>query len=266
MMGKATRKKVVLYFSYFPNYATRRDTVIAQRLADAAGVDLMVFSHRDSPGLDRRAPQIERRNREFALASGASGSLRDPNFRLDRFVPRDMVVMRGHQTDLLRAVYVSFSDRSKWKNLGRHVRKLWIVPANEFSPRVLEQFEPYYRTWLQGLPPAAADKQLDFMFLEIYYSATLGVTFPALADHFFMSPFNSRRLIGLSLGFSDEFRIQGGPVFDLIHRTAPELEAIPFDDETGPDLVELEDRKAVAPAMKKRLAATRARAKLRRIA
>jgi len=266
LMKQETRKQVDLYFSYSTNYATVRDTVIAERLAETVGVPIKVFSAKSAPVFDRRETTIRKRKRDFGIASGRSGSLRDPHFKLSRFVPRDMVIMRGHQTDLLRAVFVPYADRTKWKNLSRQIRKLLIVPGNSFTSETYQKFEPYFRSWLQGLPPAAADKQLDFMFLEIYYNASLGVLFPASTDHFFMSPFNSRRLIADALGFDDEFRIQCGPVYDLIHRACPDLDPIPFDDETGPSLDELEDRDLITPAVQERLKATKSRAKFRNAA
>ena len=51
-----------------------------------------------------------------------------------------------------------------------------------------------------------------------------------------MSPFNSRKLIALSLSFAEKHRVTSEPVFDIIERFAPQLSDVPFDFETPPSL------------------------------
>lgn len=260
LMGDKARQSTKQFFSYFTNYATRRDTTIAQRLAQVVGVDLTVFSYRDTAPEEKTRFAARTRRRQHYITSGACVALRHPKFRLDPFVPKDMVVLRGHQTDLLRAVFVSFASPARWKRLSRQIRKLFLVPIEEFSEEVYLRFEPFYRTWLAGLPPVAQSRQIDFMFIEVYYTSSLGALFPAQMDHFYMSPFNSRRLIELSLRFDTQFRMDSGPVYDLLHRNCPEMDTIPFDDETGPGLDELEDESLITEPMEKRIKAVRKRA------
>ncbi|WP_417729146.1 hypothetical protein [Roseovarius sp.] len=259
LIGKEGRDAISMLYSYFTNYATRRDTEIARRLAAKVGKPINIFSSRQSRPFDRREKNIKIRRENFMIASGMSGSIRDPHFKLDRFVPSGMVILRGHQTDLLRAVFLPYADRTRWENLPVQIRKLLIVPGAEFDRRVFRKFEPAYSDWLSGLPVAAVRKQMDFMFLEVFSSASLGMMFPAFHEHFFMSPFNSRRLIALSLGFDDAYRIGVKPVFDLLHATCPELENVPFDDEVGPDLCEIIDEHYVSEAVRNRVDDTQRR-------
>lgn len=259
LMGKEGRDAISMFFSYFTNYATKRDSEIARRLAAKVGKPISIFSSRQASSFDRRKKNIKIRNQNFMIASGMSGSLRDPYFRLDRFVPNNMIILRGHQTDLLRAVFVPYADRKKWEKLPRQIRKLLIVPGAEFNVDVFERFAPAYSAWLRGLPAEAMRKQMDFMFLEVFSSASLGMLFPALYEHFFMSPFNSRRLINLALSFDDDYRIKVKPVFDLLHQTCPEIENIPFDDEVGPDMSDIIDEYFISEALRKRLEETQHR-------
>lgn len=259
LIGKEGRDAISMFFSYFTNYATRRNSEIARRLAAKVGKPINIFSSRQARPFDRREKNIKIRHDNFMIASGMSGSLRDAHFRLDRFVPSKMVVLRGHQTDLLRAVFLPYADRSRWEKLAFQIRKLLIVPGAEFDARVLGQFEPAYSAWLSGLPAAAVHKQMDFMFLEVFSSASLGVLFPAVHEHFFMSPFNSRRLIALALGFDDDYRIKVKPVFDLLHQTCPEIEDVPFDDEVGPDMNEIIDENFISETLRNRLDETQRR-------
>jgi hypothetical protein len=104
------------------------------------------------------------------------------------------------------------------------------------------------------------NKSIDFMFLEIYYTCGLGSIFPALSRNFYLSPYNSRRLITLSLSFDDQYRIDAKPVDDIVHRINPAVNAIPYDDDFGADLIELLDPEMREKAARTRVAGTAARA------
>lgn len=66
------------------------------------------------------------------------------------------------------------------------------------------------------------------------------MTFPGLHRHFYMSPFNSRRMIELSLSIDVDYRIGARPVDDLLCRMNPALLAVPFDNEFGADLGDID--------------------------
>lgn len=98
------------------------------------------------------------------------------------------------------------------------------------------------------------------MFAEIYYSSSLGVTFPAMTRNFYLSPFNSRQLIGLALAIDDEYRHQSKAVDDMLLRLSPELAAVPIDYEVSPDLELHNDSKVMKSWSAKRLAEAKSRA------
>lgn len=111
-----------------------------------------------------------------------------------QFLTLDNVVLHGHLTDLLRAVYVFTGKRSRWKDLDWQMLRLFPVPTQEFNQDVYERFLPDFVSWRKTLPKAAMDLPLDFMFIEVYYNSSVGFTFNGLHKQFYTSPYNSRRL------------------------------------------------------------------------
>ncbi|MEM6696439.1 MAG: hypothetical protein AAF626_17395 [Pseudomonadota bacterium] len=80
------------------------------------------------------------------------------------------------------------------------------MPPAAFSDAVRDRFLPDFAAWRATLPKAAEACPVDFMLLEVFSSATVGTMFPALWRNFYISPYNSRALIALSLRFDTPFR------------------------------------------------------------
>ncbi|PKP79456.1 MAG: hypothetical protein CVT80_15900, partial [Alphaproteobacteria bacterium HGW-Alphaproteobacteria-2] len=183
-------------FTHVTNYSTRGDAEIARRVAARLGVPHEVHDKRVAVVSARR---VARNERYFRVAAGAPVRASDELRKdLQHAIAPGSVVLRGHQTDLLRAVFLNHTDRARWKDFRWQIAKLLIVPWKELTAAHVERFMPDFLSWHRTLPRAALAKAVDFMFLEVYYSASLGFTFPGMHRHFYMSPFNSRRLIELS--------------------------------------------------------------------
>ncbi|KIC16762.1 hypothetical protein [Leisingera sp. ANG-DT] len=221
------------YFSHINNYATRRDAAIG-------GILCQRLNLRHEP-LDKRdfslpEAEVEKRRSIYHLTTGAP--MPPPLEHLNgtaNGLPENTVILRGHQTDLLRAVFVT-RPQGLWDVINWQIRKLLIVPSNMFGPETAALFRDDFTAWQQSLNTPARSKAVDFLFLEVYYSSTIGAVFPGLWQHFYMSPFNSRKLIALSLSFADKHRVESEPVFDIIERFAPQLSDVPFDFEAPADL------------------------------
>ena len=168
--------------------------------------------------------------------------------------------MRGHQTDILRAVFLDRNGEAARAELIWQVKRLMPVPYPEFTRKVYRLFSKRYKAWLDGLPKCVQAKSVDMMFAEIYYCSSLGVTFPGLVRHFYLSPFNSRRMIGLCMSIDDEYRHESLAVDDLIYRLNPALHHVPLDYETGALLDDLEDPIYRRAAVRMRVMKTTARA------
>lgn len=222
-------------FTHVTNFSTQQDSLLAGQLTETLGLPHEVHHARNTLR-GREARLAEKSARGYQIASGVLTAAPDElRTRVQIKLKANAVVLRGHQTDMLRAVFVPYADKHRWKDLDWQIRKLLIVPGARFDENIAKRFRPLYSNWLKTLPPAARDKQPDFLFLEIFYSNSLGTMFPALSHAFYMSPFNSRRLIALSLGFDDAYRIAGHPVNDILARCAPRLLDIRFNTEHPDD-------------------------------
>lgn len=258
MAGEHT-KNIDQIYSHTTNYATKRDAEIGSLICMALGLKYVVHSFRDFKGTVRQ--NRLRWVREFQAAAGAPLNLPDEyQSGAVEGLKEGYVVMRGHQSDILRAVFLPYANKDHWKLFRWQIRKLLIVPGALFTPEVYRKYLPEYKAWLRTLPRGAVNKSIDFMFLEIYYANGLGSTFPALSRNFYISPYNSRRLIELSLSFDDQYRIEAKPVDDIVHRINPAVNAIPYDDDFGADLAELMDPEMRAKATQDRVEGTLARA------
>lgn len=233
-------KEVDQVFTHITNFATRYDASIAALMADHLKVDHQIHSWRQPPPPKRSRFGYRQDVRSFQTAVGAPLSLPDEIDRnVHQFLEPDHVVMRGHLTDLLRAVYVFTGRRRRWKDLDWQIQRLFPVPTQEFNEDVYQRFLPDFVAWRRTLPPAAMDLPLDFMFVEVYYNSTVGATFNGMHKQFYTSPFNSRRLIELSLAINVDYRRTMKPVDDLLYRIDPDLCAIPYYKEAGGDLTQL---------------------------
>ncbi|TGD45253.1 hypothetical protein EEB11_01450 [Pseudotabrizicola sediminis] len=224
-------------FTHVSNFVNRIDASIAGLLAEQVGVPHQVHDKR----LHKPAPDGVRDD-TAAFLRGLGFEMppqREITNGLIRLLPDGAVVLRGHQTDILRAVLADrvgpkARKRSRWQ-----IKRLLPVPRAEFDDALHQRFHDRYETWRSALPAFAEANSTDLMFLEIYYSSTVGCTFPAHPRVFYMSPFNGRRQIGCAMAMDETYRKSSYPVFDIIARSNPGLERLPFDFELGPDLSKL---------------------------
>ena len=243
-------KKIDQFYTHINNYATRRDAAIAAELCRVCRVDHEIHDKRHF-GIARREIRLNKHAYELTYGAPASPP-REYQNGVIYGVPEGNVILRGHQTDLLRAVYV-FRPEEEWTNPDWQIERLFIVPRRHFNTEVADRFRDDFIAWQSSLPAAAKKKAADFMFLEVYYNSSIGASFPALWRNFYMSPYNSRRLITLSLQFSEDRRRASVPVFELIEMMSSDLSQVPFDFE-APVSLEVEDewRKGASSTEKRR--------------
>lgn len=213
-------------YTHVNNWVNTVDADIGAMVASELGQDHQVHMKGEQPFARR---ELKSFNQMYSLAVGfpatipaefANGNVKSIN--------KDAIILRGHQMDLLRAVFVR-KEKSEWMDFDWQIKRLLILPRNQFDQELADKFRPSYKSWYDSLPSNAKEKSVDFMFLEIYYSSTVGATFPGLWNNFYMSPFNSRRLIELSLKFKESFRQKSLPVFCINQLQNPKAAAIYYD-------------------------------------
>lgn len=242
--------KIDQFYTHINNYATRRDAAIAAELCRVCGVELDIHDKRHFV-IARREVRLNKHAYELTFGAPATPPREYQNGVING-VPDGNVILRGHQTDLLRAVYV-FRPQTEWRDPDWQIERLLIVPRNAFNKDVADRFREDFMAWQSDLPEPAMEKAADFMFLEIYYNSSIGASFPALWRNFYMSPYNSRRLITLSLRFSEARRRASAPVYELIEMMNSDLSKVPFDHEAPASLENIEEwRKGAASTQERR--------------
>ncbi len=213
-------------YTHINNPAGRRDAAIGAALCERAGLQHEVHDWRRSQIDGSMAAEFQIC---WNLAHGVDSIMpKEYENGVVLNLPEKEVVLRGHQTDILRAVYV-FRPKPFWGNPVWQLRRLLIVPKDMFSEDITARFSDDFFAWQGTLPANAMEKAADFMFIEVFYNATIGATFAASWRNFYISPFNSRKLIALALSFPEDVRRASEPVFDLIQRLSPDLAPVRYD-------------------------------------
>lgn len=224
-------------FTHVSNFMGRIDASIAARMAEKVGIPHEVHDRK----LHKACP-VAAQEDEQTFLRGVGFPMRPPreiSNGLTRLLPDGAVVFRGHQTDILRAVLANKIGAKARKNSKWQIKRLMPVPRAEFNADVFQRYRGPYEAWRAALPDFAEANSTDLMFLEIYYSSTVGCAFPACSRNFYMSPFNGRRQIGQAMAIDETYRKASFGVFDLIARSHPGLASLPFDFELGSDLAKL---------------------------
>ena len=220
--------KVDQIYTHINNWINTVDADIGAMLAKNLNRDHQIHTKGDH-SVNRR--ELKSLNQMFSIAVGYPTTVPEEYANGNvKSIIKDAVILRGHQTDLLRAVFVR-KKKSQWTDFDWQIKRLLILPRGQFNMELANNFRPDYKRWYDSLPKNAKDKSVDFMFLEIYYSSTIGAIFPGLWNNFYMSPFNSRRLIELSLKFKERFRQKSLPVFCITQLQNPKVAAIYYDFE-----------------------------------
>ncbi|MBB3994223.1 hypothetical protein GGR95_001864 [Sulfitobacter undariae] len=242
-------------------YSGRIDATVAGKVAQVLDIQHEIYDRRDYRSNPRT---IARAQAEYDTALGYTSPIKNEvKQNIHRGVTDRAVVLRGHQTDLLRAVFVDRPGAKGRANLRWQIKRMSIVPHKEFNREVYTRFVPEYEAWIATLPRSVRDHQVDLMFVEIYNSSTIGASFPAISRNFFMSPFNSRHMITLSLSIEEQYRHDSLAVNDILMMLNPALHDLPFDYEfSGRSLDRIDDDAEMAEATQTRRDASRRRQKV----
>lgn len=221
-------------FSHVNNYAGRRDAAIAARLCGLRGINHEVHDRKTT----RLAADALAR---MAAAARIAGGLDAPppaevaNGLVSHIRP-GALVLRGHQTNHLRAQYLVSADPRTWDDPAWQIRLMHLTSRADRRRGGTARFLDQFAAIRAGQSDNARLRSAEIMFIETLIPAALGRLFPAMTHNFYLSPYNSRRLIELSLSFDTAMRMANDATMDVLARAMPDVVAVPMTPELDPDL------------------------------
>jgi hypothetical protein len=224
-LSKEARANYRLLYTYVNNYSGRRDAHSAKLVSEAMGCKHEVFLRDKNRDGAHRRYQVE----EYRIAAGTIGPCPPEvaNGLVNR-VPDNFVVFRGHQTNHMRGQYLPNASKEKWLRVPWQIKKMGLLPRPILSLEGAKRFYPVLADVVAGQSENANLRRAEVTFLETLVSSALGKLFLGMTRGFFLSPFNSRKLIELSLSFDTAYRVDNMTTPDLIHIAEPEMSTVPY--------------------------------------
>ncbi|MEP3637470.1 MAG: PLP-dependent lyase/thiolase [Paracoccaceae bacterium] len=260
--AKPVLDDIDVLFTHTHNWASREDALVGKMLAHAENRPLDVYDvlEEDEVGDDDDA--IKDLFARHLIARGDTASFELPDTVGDKIEtwrlkcihlpPKGGILMRGHVTDLSKAVlyYRAAKIAAKGKAIPRFVglRRMMIVPEdiserNEFAPIATESYD----AWVAGMVPGMRERVIDFVGIEQYRPYSLSGSFHSSYRNFFICPGNDRRCIELAAALPPIDRMNGKMNALIAKKVAPEFSEIPFRStlKSWP----IEQKKALAEAI-----------------
>ena len=237
-LAKKARANFKLVFTNVNNYSGRRDGRSAHLVSEAMGCKHEVFLRNKKRDEAHVRYQVE----EFRIAAGTIGpcAIEVANGLVNR-VPDNLVVFRGHQTNHMRGQYLQNASKDKWLRVPWQIKMMGLLPRPVLNLRGAKRFYPVFAEIVAKQSDNANLRRAEITFLETLVSSALGRLFSGMTRSFFLSPFNSRKLIELSLSFDTEYRVKNMTTRDLIHIAEPKMSMIPYIWDLPPDLADPPD-------------------------
>ncbi len=224
--GEEGRAEIDQFYTHINNFANRRDAAIASLICSLGDVEHEIHDRRHvkfGENSKRRAEKMWR------IGSGTNlpAPLEVQNGLLE-MVRDGSVVMRGHQTNIMRGQYLNFRDPIASNNVWWVLKMMRLAMDKSQWRESNVYFRDQVKNLRDDLPKCTEDVQAEFLFLEALVPAALGPLFQGTNRVFYMSPFNSRRLVQLSMQFSLPYKLKNNATNDVIMRAYPELMLLPL--------------------------------------
>ncbi len=236
--AKPSKANIDFVFTHITNMISGRDNAIAKELCARVGFDHTTL--RVLKRIRHFLPAFgwEAQKRRAALRQGVlvgDGTLNMSNIQKREMsaahaIPDDHVVLRGHVTDISKAVL--------WRGIGNRAfsaQRDGPVPTDVAvklmlmgGPQGARFFGARYHEWLNTIERGARRRSIDLMGVEQYRPYSLGIGFNGYENHFFLSPGNDRLVISALMRIPPDMRTSLHINDMLIQRAAPELLDLDF--------------------------------------
>ncbi len=227
------------------------DAAVANQLCDLNGLGLEVHNALRERRFSGKS-EMQETNFEFQIAS--SDFRHPPQFVVSRAhhkVKRDAVVLRGQQMPILRGLFVpALSDEEDWTPEFISQQFVKLLGLHEASSQLLDQILNSVRKLHTELPDNAKLRSMDLLLVESVNGPELASFFCGISQSFFLSPFNSRRLIQLFSSFNTEYRHSGLAMRLLLLRADPSMLSVAMTSQAK-SIKFVEDDKSVKRRIRK---------------
>ena len=237
------RENFAIIHTNINNYAGRRDAVCAQMTCQALGLRHATFNRSKSimpTDLDKVIAQ-------YQIAAGTVGPApAEVRNGLVKRLPDNLVIMRGHQTNHLRGQYLPSAAKGRWMRVPWQVKRMDLLPRPVADMEAAKRFYPIIEGVVASQSKNANIRRAEITFIETLISTALGKLFNGMTHGFYLSPYNSRRLIELSLSFDTAYRFANLTTQDLLHLAEPSITSVPFIWEMPANLDDPPDHEKLA--------------------
>ncbi len=228
--GEEGRAGFSQIYTYVLRSIGRMDAAIARQLCSTKGLSHEMHlgrrpMHRNM--LPATEKEREKAALQYSLASGVSGHPKEEvTSGIYSLVDQNAVVLRGQQIPILRALFVDTDDPDDFTDEYFQTELRRLLSYNPPNRRADKRMSTEISAYLQGVPGVVAPKKADLIYYEVVNAPELAANFGGNFTSFYVSPFNSRRLIQLMMSFDTSYRRRRMLFWHLLMRADPEVAGI----------------------------------------
>lgn len=133
------------------------------------------------------------------------------------------IVMRGQQIPILKAIFVKNTNPDAWTEEFLVDRVITMLGAAEAPEETKKAIAESTRALVATYPQNARARIVDLLLMEAVNGPELAEMFTGFSHAFYLSPFNSRRLVQLLAGFLTSHRADLSTFHHLLFRADPRV-------------------------------------------
>ena len=201
-----TRERFAQIFSAVHNKIGWYDAMVASAVCALDGLGLEI--HQTArPRRLRTEAELARAKIAFSIGAGKTGHV-PIETQLGSYakIIDNAIVMRGQQVPILKALFVRNADPKAWTPEFLIERVTTLLGCAEAPSETKEAIAKATLELAETYPEAARARIVDLLVMEAVNGPGLAEMFTGFCHAFYISPFNSRRLVQLLAGFNTVHR------------------------------------------------------------